>query len=421
MKKILVSLLILGLIGVFGVNILGEKSVRAEEYQIEELINQFFNERVNLLSSKDLEEFDLKLENIKNSLSSYFTNSTLLNDSINELQEIYGMAEGYGRFEIVSIVPLIGIYKIDIKDNRAVSYVQQFILYRVKSKFVEKINDGEIPKEWLVPTDENGIWRAATSSYYTIIIEKENENWKISNLLYGFKKIYDFSIPPKELLPLPDEIRNELERYSVKNNSNIETKSTYRNNAASYADTYWGGWDPQHRYYNIPKYPHYEADCTNFASQCLYESGAFQMDWNNNGTSEQPFSNPPISQEWHINFYSNYNPSYSWTWCPTFDYYLLHNQDFPYKGPRGWIENQGYMHLWKGDIVICDYNYNNIPDHAAIVVAFEYYTGSPLCDSHSRYSLNDPNHPIPDEFHVFYGNESIFHNIHIDYEKQNIP
>jgi len=263
---------------------------------------------------------------------------------------------------------------------------------RAKSKFIEKISDLEIPKDWLVPMDENGIWRAATSDYYTIIFEKDNLNWKITNLLYGFKKINDFSIPPKELLSLPYEIKNELKRYSVENksNSNIETKSRYRNSAASYADTYWGGWDPQHRYYNTPKYPHYEADCTNFASQCLYESGAFQMDWNNNGVNEQPFSNPAVSQEWHINLYYNYNPSYSWTWCPTFDYYLLHNQDFPYKGPRGWIESQGYMNLWKGDIVII-------------------------------YASNDPDHPIPDEFHVYYGNEPIMHNIHIDYEKQNIP
>lgn len=92
------------------------------------------------------------------------------------------MAEGYNRFEIVSLKPLIRIYKIDIKENIAISYVEQFILYRVKSKGGERKID--IPEEWIIP-NENGIWRAASSDYYTIIFEKDNLNWKISDLIRG--------------------------------------------------------------------------------------------------------------------------------------------------------------------------------------------------------------------------------------------
>jgi len=44
----------------------------------------------------------------------------MLDDSILELRDLYGMAEGYGKFEIVSVVPLIRIYRTDIKDNVAV-------------------------------------------------------------------------------------------------------------------------------------------------------------------------------------------------------------------------------------------------------------------------------------------------------------
>jgi len=97
MKKTLIIIFILGLIGAIGLLNINMKSIKADEYQIEGLINQLFNERVNLLSSKDLEEFDLKLENIKNYLSSHFINSTLLDNSLNELRNIYGKAEGYGK------------------------------------------------------------------------------------------------------------------------------------------------------------------------------------------------------------------------------------------------------------------------------------------------------------------------------------
>ncbi len=57
MKKILLILLILGLIGLFGLNV---GDVKAENSSIEKIIKQVFNERVELLSSKDLEEYDKK-------------------------------------------------------------------------------------------------------------------------------------------------------------------------------------------------------------------------------------------------------------------------------------------------------------------------------------------------------------------------
>lgn len=125
MKKILNIILILGLIGIIGLLNLNMEKVKAEEYQIEELI--------------------------------------FLNDSLNELRGIYGEAEGYGDF--------------------------------VKSKFIEKVNN-DIPKEWLVPTDENGVWRASTSDYYTIILTKEL-NWKIKKFIrddYNNEEIPELSL-----------------------------------------------------------------------------------------------------------------------------------------------------------------------------------------------------------------------------------
>lgn len=131
------------------------------------------------------------------------------------------------------------------------------------------------------------------------------------------------------------------------------------------------------------------------------------MDWNNNGIPEQPFPDPPnlaVSQEWHINLYSNYYPSYSWTWNPCQDYYAIYNIE---GSQYGFVYRYltTYINLSKGDIVNLDQNNNNYPDHVGIVVAFAP-DGTPLVDAHTS-----------DRWHVSWKNlSSLFHCIHIDYE-----
>ena len=190
MKKILNIILILGLIGIIGLLNLNMEKVKAEEYQIEELI--------------------------------------FLNESLNELRGIYGEAEGYGDF--------------------------------VKSKFIEKVNN-DIPKEWLVPTDENGIWRASTSDYYTIILTKEL-NWKIKKFIrddYNNEEIPELSLSkfinpllnsfpptPNNIIELPNYIKNEINKFSVKIILNNYIESNYRNNNPSYSWT----WNPCKDYYH---------------------------------------------------------------------------------------------------------------------------------------------------------------------------
>lgn len=90
MKKILIGLLILCLIGLTTINFIEEKKVNAEDREIENLIRILFDERIKLLSSKDLEEFDKKLELVKISLTSLFINNEVINDSLLELRELYG-------------------------------------------------------------------------------------------------------------------------------------------------------------------------------------------------------------------------------------------------------------------------------------------------------------------------------------------
>lgn len=411
MKKILACLIILGLIGLITIKIFKEKKVNAENLQLENLIKILFDERIDLLSSKNLDEFDKKLEKVKLSLTSLFINVETINNSLIELRELYCMAEGYNEFEIVSIVPLIRIYRIDTKENIAVSYVEQFILYRVKSK--EDQIKTNIPKEWIVP-NENGVWRAASSDYYTIILRKDLEQWRITEIIrsdyrnedirslisfsvFAEPPIKNFSKPPKEIMPLPYNIENEINNFKVTISPKNYPGWMYREQAANYADNWWNKR-------NVPKYPSYSADCANFVSQCLYDNlgGRFMMDWYNNEIPEQPNSNPAVSQEWHIYLYSNYSPSYSWTWCPCQDSYSLYNYTWLQCGFIGYLTS--YLNLAKGDIVYLDQNNNQVPDHVGIVVAFAP-NGTPLVDAHTE-----------DRYHVSWKYAQLYHCIHLNYE-----
>jgi hypothetical protein len=404
MKKFLAIILVIILVGA-GLQVFKYEKVAAEE-DVVAVIKNLFNERVKLLSSKDLDEFD---NNVNNSRL-FFLNKSILDWSINELREIYGMAEGYGKFEIVSIVPLIRVYRTDIKGNLAVSYVQQFVLYRVKAKNQTEIN---IPKELIVP-NENGIWRAATSDYYTILSRKDLDQWTIVEITRGDYKneamleeesspifaespIKYFPRAPKEGIPLPYEIENEINNFSAKVTPQSYPGWMYREQAASYADHWWNSR-------NTPKYPSYDADCANFVSQCLYDDvgGRFARDSYNNGVTEQ--LEPGVSQEWHIDPYPNYNPSYSWTWCPCQEYYALHNYDWLQRGFKGYMTV--YRNLAVGDIVYLDRNYNQIPDHVGIVAVIAT-DGTPLVDAHAE-----------NRWHMSWEyEESLYECIHLNYEQ----
>lgn len=47
---------------------------------------------------------------VKEKILHIFINREIFNESFNELREVYGNAEGYGSFEVISIVPLVRIY-----------------------------------------------------------------------------------------------------------------------------------------------------------------------------------------------------------------------------------------------------------------------------------------------------------------------
>ncbi len=288
-----------------------------------ELVEEVFKERIDLASSVDMETFIAKAENKKPLLSNLFIDESIGEQTINELRHwAYGPAEGFGVFEIVKLTPLVRIYRIDKKGNKAVAYVEQFFMYKVKPGKNAVKTTRQIPEDCLVPVDENGAWTAATQDYYTVIMEKGENGWKIEKLInadiggteYSSKiglifagcGIEGFPNPPTERLPLPSFIEDELYKSSVgykhskeKITGKSTTQSPYRRAAADYADSHWNDNNTS-TVPNSAGYLRFTNDCANFVSQCLYESGGWSMDWYNNGIIEDPNNPPYKSQEWHI-------------------------------------------------------------------------------------------------------------------------
>ena len=290
-----------------------------------ELVEEAFRERIDLASSIDMETFIAKAENKKPLLSNLFIDESIGEQTINELRHwAYGPAEGFGVFEIVKLTPLVRIYRIDKKGNKAVAYVEQFFMYKVKPGKNAVKTTRQIPEDCLVPVDENGAWTAATQDYYTVIMEKGENGWKIEKLInadiggteYSSKiglifagcGIEGFPNPPTERLPLPSFIEDELYKSSVgykhskeKITGKSTTQSPYRRAAADYADSHWNDNNTS-TVTNSAGYLRFmnENDCANFVSQCLYESEGWSMDWYNNGIIEDPNNPPYKSQEWHI-------------------------------------------------------------------------------------------------------------------------
>jgi len=415
-KKILVILTVSIFMMVLFV---GKSAAYSPNESPEQLVNELFRKRTYLASSKDMSEFRTREKGNENLLSNVFINPRLGKQSTTELRKwIYGAAEGFGKFNIVKLIPLIRIYRLDQKDDTAVAYVEQFFMYKVKPDKNAKRTTRNIPEDWLVPVDKNGAWTAATVNYYTVIMKKDENIWKIEKLIdadiggteYSLKigllfagcGIKGFPNPPTEQLPLPEEINEELIKSSM-GYKHITEKSTvqspYRREAANYADSYWNNYNPS--------YATFQNDCANFVSQCFYESGGWSMDWNNNGVPES--TNPPYpSQEWHI-VKGTLNSSYSWCRADNMDYYIENNIDYKTGqiiSPCGWTET--YDNAALADVITLDQNGEGTADHVGIVAAFEYYTGTPLVDAHNN-----------NQYHTSWAGYPILHSWRMDYELEN--
>lgn len=402
MKKKILVILIVSILMV--VSFAGKGIGYSPNESPEQLVNALFRERTYLTSSTNMSEFRVRSKKSESLLNSFFADPELGKQSTTELRKwIYGEAEGFGKFDIVKLVPLIRIYRLDQKDNTAVAYVEQFFMYKVKPDKNAKRTTRNIPEDWLVPVDENGAWTAGTEDYYTVIMKKGKDGWKVEKLInadiggteYSSKigplfagcGIKGFPNPPTKQLPLPEEINEELIKSSMGYNDKhitekLTVQSPYRRPTADYADAHWNDNSSP----NSAGYLLFPNDYANFVSQCLLEGGRWKMDWNNNGEPEVADDNTHTytSQEWHI-VKGTLNSSYSWCRADNMDSYIENNIDYKNGqtiSPYDWTET--YDNATLADVITLDQNGEGTADHIGIVTAFEHYTGAPLVDAHNE-------------------------------------
>ncbi len=423
MKKIAVILLM----AVFmAVSFTGKSIAYSPNGSPQQLVNELFQARTHLTGSKNMSEFRKRYNTTSNLLSKLFVNPELGEESTAELKMwVYGPAEGFGKFDIVKLTPLIRIYRLDQKDDDAVAYVKQFFMYKVKPDKNAKQTKRHIPEDWLVPVDKNGAWTAATENYYTVIMKKTKSGWKVEKLIdadiggteYSTKvgllfagcKIKGFPNPPSKQIPLPKEINEALIKssmgYDDKHiNEKTSVQSPYRRSTADYADTHWNDNSSP----NSAGYLKFSNDCANFVSQCLYEGGLWSMDNDNNGVTEiaDDNSHTYISQEWHI-VKGTFDSSLSWCRVDNMDYYIKNNIDYKTgkKISPCAYGTESYYNAALADVITLDQNHKWGADHVGIVAGFDHYTGTPLVDAHN---LN--------QYHTSWANGPILHSFRMDYE-----
>ncbi len=132
--------------------------------------------------------------------------------------------------------------------------------------------------------------------------------------------------------------------------------------AVAYADEWWNKANP--------RYHHFEVDCTNFVSQCLF-AGGIPMNYTNRRESG-----------WWYEGYANGKErwSFSWAVAHSLQTYLLSDQG-GFRADR--LQRPAELQL--GDVISYDWDGDGRFTHTTIVTAFDS-AGSPLVNAHTNDS-----------------------------------
>jgi len=153
---------------------------------------------------------------------------------------------------------------------------------------------------------------------------------------------------------------------SLLSNRNESTRSIQYNRqlAVNYANVWWNKANPD--------YEHYDVDCTNFVSQCLFAGG---IPMNYTGKRETG---------WWYEGYENGRERWSFSWAVANSLQLYMQSS--HTGLR--VETvDSARKLALGDIISYDWDGNTQYQHTAIVTGFDP-SGEPLVNAHTNDSRN---------------------------------
>ncbi|MDQ0338125.1 hypothetical protein J2S00_000908 [Caldalkalibacillus uzonensis] len=172
----------------------------------------------------------------------------------------------------------------------------------------------------------------------------------------------------KGVLDLPAEVDGDPwpAEGQLSRNQTAEQGETYRGynrqQAVGYAHRWWNSYNP--------KFKHFDVDCTNYVSQCLWAGGA-PMTYSQNR-----------SKGWWYRFETQPNWSFSWAVAHSLRWYLAGSTS----GLRA-REVQSARELEPGDVICYDFNGDGRWQHNTIVVAKDA-NNEPLVNAHTTNSQN---------------------------------
>lgn len=134
-----------------------------------------------------------------------------------------------------------------------------------------------------------------------------------------------------------------------------------RNKVAAYADRWWDQANPDYR--------HFEVDCTNYVSQCIYAGGA-PMQYTGNRQAGWWYRHQGSEDLW----------SFSWAVANSLRWFLPSSK----QGLRAeQVESASQLQL--GDVICYDWDGDNTFQHNTIITGFDTF-GMPLVNAHTTNS-----------------------------------
>lgn len=133
-----------------------------------------------------------------------------------------------------------------------------------------------------------------------------------------------------------------------------------RDKAVEYAEEYWNSYNP--------KFKHFEVNCTNYVSQCLWAGGAPMEETGDRASG------------WWYRFSDDPNWSFSWAVAHSMRWYLPSSST----GLRG-REVSAAKDLEPGDVICYDFNGDGRWQHTTFVVTRDAQ-GEPLVNAHTTNS-----------------------------------
>lgn len=244
----------------------------------------------------------------------------------------------------------------------SINDLEQEVVLNVKYHLTRKISqDGKQYTEERL--DQERLW-----------LIKDHEEWKISRVepIVPERKprhggvVQDWTAADQEAVEEEPAIaRPYLNPELMSQFRYIRATNRYRREqAVAYADAWWNKPNPN--------YEEFEANCTNYVSQCLFAGEAPMLYTNRRDNGWWYKGRGPKGKEWW---------SYSWAVSRSLAAFLSKTRS---SGLRA-VEVNAADQLELGDIIVYDWNGNNSFQHTTIVTAFDS-KGQPLVNANTNAS-----------------------------------